>query len=124
MRVVPNLAGEFAEMCASYSALDQQGKDIVTLINMFGDEYDDLPSESEELTMAWFRFLDEHKHQVSVMPMVGLVLYHLVTYWDKGQLLFEALPTLEKMVIRDTVQEISQEIDRRSEANGNLVVPS
>jgi hypothetical protein len=125
MRLVPNLSGEFEELCESYAAVDQQGKDIVTLVKMFGDEYDYLRFEvAPEFVMAWEAFLEEHKHQVTV-PMVGLILYVLITYWDMGPLLATQLPTLERILIRDTVQDISDEIDRRSAANGNavLVVP-
>lgn len=122
MKVVSNLSQEFDEVCASYSAHDQQGKDIVTLVKLFGDEYDHLRSETEpDFRGAWDKFLDEHKHQIIVMPMLGLVLYNLITYWDMGQMLYSSLPTLEKMLVRDTVQDISDEINRRSAVNGNAI---
>lgn len=120
MRVVSSLIGEFEELCAEYSAVDQQGKDIVTLVRLFGDENDHLrEQEDPDFVVAWEKFLGEHKHQITVMPQVGLILYVLVTYWDMGQMLAESLPTLERMALRDTVQEISEEIDRRSAASGD-----
>lgn len=124
MRVVPSLAAEFEEMCEQYSnAPDPAGKDIVILVKMFGDENDRLRLEVEpDFRAAWDKFLDEHKHQITVSPMLGLILHILVTYWDMGQLLFPQLPTLEKMLLRDIVQEISEEIQRRSAANGNAVL--
>lgn len=123
MRVVRNLAGEFEELCASYAAVDQQGKDIVTLVKMFGDKYDHVRSDGiPDFRAAWAEFLDEHKHQVNAMPQVGLILYVLITYWEDGQLLAVQLPTLERMLVRDTISDISDEIDRRSAANGNMVV--
>jgi hypothetical protein len=124
MRLVPHLSQEFEELCAHYAAVDQEGKDIVSLVKLFGDTYDHLRSEEDpDFVVAWETFLNEHKHQVTVMPMLGLVLHILVAYWDMGPMLYEALPTLEKMVLRDTIQEISDEIDRRSEVNGNAVAP-
>lgn len=120
MKVVPNLVGEFEELCAEYSAHGDQGKDIVILVKMFGEANDNLHTLGG-LKMNWVKFLEEHHRQMT-MPMTGMILYVLVTYWHLGQKLFEALPTLEKMLLRDTVQEISEEIDRKSAANGNAVV--
>lgn len=124
MRLVPHLSQEFEELCAHYAAVDQEGKDIVSLVKLFGEEYDHVRSEKDpDYVVAWETFLNQHKHQVTVMPMLGLVLHILVTYWEDGHLLYETLPTLEKMVLRDTIQEISDEIERGSEANGNAVLP-
>lgn len=126
MRLVTNLAQEFEEMCGHYNtSSDPAGKDIVILVNMFGDEYDHLTHESDvaSFSRAWEKFLDEHKHQISVTPMCGLILHVLITYWELGHELWEGLPTLEKMLVRDTVAEISEEIDRQSAANSNLVLP-
>lgn len=126
MRLVPSLAQEFEEMCEHYStSSDPAGKDIVILVKMFGDQYDHLRSETEpDFRGAWEKFLDEHKSQISVSPMAGLILYILVTYWDMGPMFWLGLPTLERMLVRDTIQEISEEINRRSVANGNAVVSS
>lgn len=124
MRVVPNLAAEFEEICAQYSAVDQQGKDIVALVKMFGYEYDHLDDYSiPDFGGAWRTFLGEHQHQMTV-PMTGQVLYLLLTYWSLGQVMYQELPQLEKMLLRDTVQEISDEIQRRSVDNGNAVEPA
>jgi hypothetical protein len=124
VRLVPNLADEFGQLSAEYDSVDQQGKDMIALVKMFGDEYDHLRREEEpDFGGAWTKFLDEHKHQLNVAPMTGLVLYFLITYWDMGPMLYDALPTLEKMLIRDTVQEISAEINRRSAQYGNAVIP-
>lgn len=123
MRVAPNLVREFEELSAAYSAVDQQGKDIISLVRLFGDEYDYLRLEEDpDFGAAWAKFLDEHKHQMTVMPMVGLVLYLIITYWDMGQVLAVKLPTLERMTVRDTQQDISDEIDRRSAESGNAVL--
>jgi len=124
MRVVPNLAQEFEDVCAEYLASgDPMGRDIVTLVKMFGDEYDHIRSDgTPDYRTAWTTFLDEHKHQMVVTPMVGLVLYYLITYWEDGQVLGVQLPTLERMLVRDTVSEISDEIHRRSAANGPAVL--
>jgi hypothetical protein len=119
MRVIPNLAQEFEEICAEYNAHDQASKDIVTLVKMFGNEYDDLTSEFEK---PWADFLEDHQHQATV-KMIGMVIYLLLTYWENGQLLFGDLPLLEKMLLRDTFQDISDEIERRSAANGDAVIP-
>ena len=117
MRVVPNLVGEFDEICFEYSKVDQAGKDIVALTKLFGDENDafDEDTDGVDFHLAWSKFLDEHKHQMTI-PMVGMVIYLLVTYWPQGQRLFRFLPPLEKMLARDTVAEISDEIERRSDA--------
>lgn len=120
MKVVPNLVGEFEELCAAYSAHDEQGKDIVILVKMFGDANDNLHT-SGSLKISWTRFLEEHHRQLT-MAMTGQVLYVLITYWHLGHQLFESLPILEKMLVMDTVQEISEEIDRKSAANGSPVV--
>lgn len=126
MRVVSNLVHEFEEIKTEYSNFDQQGQDIATLVVMFGDEYDyfDEDTDSLDFKMAWEKFLGEHSHQVN-SNMVGLIIHLLVTYWQQGHQFFKALPPLEKILARDTVQEISEEIDRRSAANGDavLVVP-
>jgi hypothetical protein len=115
MRVVTNLAGEFEDVCENYEAHGPQGRDMVTLIKKFGDEYDHLRSEEDpDFVVAWETFLQEHQHQMIVHPMTGLILYNLITYWDMGQMFYTALPTLEKMLVRDTVMEISDEIDRKS----------
>jgi hypothetical protein len=93
---------------------------------LFGDEYDEFDDETDALDfkMAWEKFLGEHQHQVT-SNMVGLIIHLLVTYWQQGHQFFKSLPPLEKILARDTVQEISEEIDRRSAANGDavLVVP-
>lgn len=124
MKLVSNLAAEFEELCAYYSAHDEQGKDIVTLVRMFGDEHDHLQSEMDpDFVAAWEKFLVDHQHQMTVI-MTGMVLYVLTNYWHLGQDLFESLPTLEKMLVRDTVQDISDEIARRSEANRNALLVS
>jgi len=124
MRLVPNLAQEFEDICQDYLASgDPIGKDIVTLVKMFGEEYDHIRSDGiPDFGVAWVKFLEEHKHQMVVSPMVGLVLYYLITYWEDGQLLGVQLPTLERMLLRDTVSEISEEIERRSAANGPAVL--
>lgn len=119
MKLLPNMAEEFEEICAEYNAHDQASRDIVTLVKMFGDEYDEL---TFEFGLAWKNFLDEHQHQATV-KMLGMVIYLLLTYWEKGRLFFEDLPILEKMLLRDTFQEISEEIERRSAANGDAVIP-
>ena len=119
MRLVPGLAGEFEELCAEYSAVDQQGRDIVTLVKMFCESHDHFEGgvQNRDYVNAWEAFLSDHKHQVTV-PMVGQIIYLLVTYWANGQRLYENLPHLEKILLRDTVQEISDEINRRSAAAG------
>ena len=115
MRLVPNLAAEFEEVCAQYDVSpDPLAKDVITLVKMFGDQNDD----NDSLKSAWLEFLEEHKHQVTI-TMVGMILYLLITYWEKGQVLGVNLPTLERILVRDTVQQISDEIDRKSAANGN-----
>ncbi len=123
MKLVPNLAQEFEEVCDHYNnSSDPAGKDIVALIKLFGDAHDDTPPGAE-LRAAWDAFLEEHKHQISVTPMCGLIIHVLITYWQSGHALFESLPPLERMLLRDTVMEISEEIDRQSAANSNLVIP-
>lgn len=123
MRLVTNLANEFEELCEAYR-LTPQGKDIVTLTIMFGQENDHLHDEEEpDFAGAWAKFLEEHKHQMTVSPMVGLLLYLLITYWDLGTQLALKLPTLERMLVRDTVQEISDEIHRKANGNAVLVEP-
>lgn len=125
MRIRPGLEAEFEEMCENYSNANEQGKDLVVLIKMFGDQFDYMRGEVEpNFAEAWSMFLEEHKHQVNVQPMVGLMLYVLVSYWDMGPLLGSQLPTLERILLRDTVQDISDEIKRRSEEFGNAVVPA
>ena len=122
MRLVPNLAREFENVCAEYEAKGPMGVDLVALVKMFGDNYDHVRANGN-FAAAWAEFLDEHKHQLIVTPMTGLLLYNLVTYWEDGQMFAVQLPTLERMLIRDTVSDISEEIDRRSAENGNLVIP-
>lgn len=117
MNLVPNLASEFEEICVEYTKHDQEGADIITLVKLF-DEY----VGDEEYAVTWKRFLSKHAHQVTA-PMVGQIMYLLVTYWAHGHELFEGFPPLEKILLRDTVQEISDEVHRRSEANGDLVIP-
>lgn len=112
------MAAEFEEICAEYNAHDQASKDIVTLTKMFGDEYDELTTDFKT---AWAFFLNEHQHQATV-KMLGMVIYLLLTYWEKGQMLFEELPLLERMLLRDTFQEISEEIERNSAENGDMTV--
>jgi hypothetical protein len=115
MRVILNLAQEFEDVCAHYQDSGPSGKDIVTLVKLFGDKYDHISSDNiSDFSSAWTEFLDEHKHQMTVYPMTGLVLYNLITYWDMGQMLFQALPALEKILVRDIVQDISDEINFRS----------
>lgn len=123
MRVVPGREREFEQLCEHYvSADDPAGKDIVTLVQMFAEENDFLRSEDEaDFRGAWEVFLGNHKNEVSVVPTLGLILYVLVTYWDMGQLLAVSLPTCERMLIRDTIAEMSREIDRRSAENGDAV---
>lgn len=120
MRVIANLAQEFDEMMASYTTMGGgEGKDMVILVNLFGDRYDHIRGDGiPDFGAAWAEFLDEHKHQMTVWPMTALILNILVTYWEDGQLLFQGLPHLEKMLVRDIVMEISEEQKRRSE-NGN-----
>lgn len=124
MRLVPNLAQEFEDICSDYLASgDPIGRDMVTLVKMFGDEYDYVRSDGiADFRYSWTEFLEAHKHQMVVTPMVGLVLYYLITYWEDGQLLWAQLPTLERMLVRDTVSQISDEIERRSAANGPAVL--
>ena len=118
MKISPNLEHEFEELCAEYSSHDSQGRDIVFLVKEFGDRHHGLSHEpGPHFAEAWSLFLEEHKHHVTV-GMVGMILYVLVTYWDMGASLFESLPPLEKILLRDSVQDISDEIQRRS-ANGN-----
>lgn len=104
-------------MCDDYDAAGPTGKDLVILIKMFGTENDHLRSENDpDYRGAWERFLDEHSHQMTTFPtpMVGLALYVLINYWDLGSLLYESLPTLEKMMIRDTLLDMSETIKARS----------
>lgn len=118
MRLAPNLAQEFEEICAEYEAVDQQGRDMVALIKAFGDEYDHLRSESNpDFQGAWEEFLEEHKSQVT-SAMVGMILYMLIMYWDLGSMLGDQISIMERILVRDTVQDISEEIERRSK-NGN-----
>ena len=117
MELVPNLAGEFEEICAEYAAHDQEGADIIALVKLFDGYVGDEPYEA-----TWKKFLSKHAHQMTV-PMVGQVMYLLVTYWAYGHKLYECFPPLEKILLRDTVQDISEEIQRKSEANGDLVIP-
>lgn len=126
MRLVSSLAQEFGEVCAHYEGYGPAGKDIVTLVKLFGDTYDHIRGDDiPDFAAAWAEFLGEHSHEMIVSPMTGLVLYNLLTYWEDGQLMAVQLPTLERMLIRDTTSDISEEINRRSEANGSavLVVP-
>lgn len=124
MRVIPNMAEEFEEICAEYNAHSPSGRDIVTLTKMFMDKHDYFEKgvQNSEYSHAWDILLKEHMNQASIQ-MVGMVLYLLVTYWQYGQRLYENLPALEKMLLRDTVQEISEEIQLRSAANGDAVIP-
>lgn len=124
MRVVPNLKQEFEEVCAHYEGYGPVGKDIVTLVKLFGDKYDHIRGDGiPDFAAAWAEFLDEHSHEMIVSPMTGLVLYNLLTYWQDGQLMAEQLPVLERMLIRDTASDISEEIERRSAANGDATLP-
>ena len=121
MRVVANLAQEFEEMCQDYLASgDPIGRDIAVLVRKFGDDADQV--EPDGYGAAWAKFLEEHKHQMIVSPMTGLILHFIITYWEGGQVLALQLPTLERMLVRDTISDISDEINRRSEANGNAVL--
>lgn len=121
MRVVANLAQEFEEMCQDYLASgDPVGRDIAILVRKFGDDADQ--AGPDDYGAAWAKFLEEHKHQMIVSPMTGLVLHLIITYWENGQALALQLPTLERMLVRDTISDISDEIKRRSEANGNAVL--
>ena len=126
MRVVPNLVREFENIKTEYSKFDQQGQDIATLVVMFADEYDEFDEDTDALyfKMAWEKFLGEHSHQVT-SNMAGLIIHLLVQYWQHGHQFYKALPPLEKILARETVQDISEEIKRRSAANGDavLVVP-
>ena len=123
MRVISNLAGEFELLCADYINGGVEGKDLVALVMIFGDEYDHLGEDDSEFefTKAWTKFLGEHKHQVTVQ-MVGLLLNTLVTYWPPGEKLYAALPVLEKILLRETIQNISDYIAWRSAENGNQVL--
>lgn len=117
MRIVPNLEREFEELCVEYSAHDEQGRDIVFLVKEFAENCDDTRPRLEtdlDYSVAWREFLEEHKHQVT-SQMIGMIIYTLMTYWDMGRVLYDALPPLEKILLRDTVQEISEEIERRSD---------
>lgn len=114
MILVSNLTQEFEELCTEYSAHDVQGRDIIFLVKEFADHCEHREMEmSFDYRDAWRGFLEEHGHQVTVQ-MIGMTIYVLMTYWDKGRELYEALPPLEKILLRDTVQEISDEIERRS----------
>lgn len=123
MLVVPNLAREFDELCDEYAKFDQDGRDIIVLVKLFGDAYDDFSDDTESvvLSTAWQNFLDEHQYQMS-MTMAGLVLYLLITYWPQGQKMYPTLPVLEKMLLRDTIQQMSEEIERRSAENSDSVL--
>lgn len=125
MRIRPGLEHEFLEVMASYRNVgDLQGMDIARLVEMFCEEFDHLREEEEpDFGEAWKMFLEEHKNHVNAMPMVGLILYNVITYWEMGPLLGAQLPTLERIVLRDTIQDIADEIDRRSAESGNDPTP-
>ncbi len=120
MRVIPNKAQEFDQLCDEYSEHDEQGRDIVILVKMFAEDCDSLKLTTDlDYSVAWRHFLEEHQHQVT-SAMVGMIIYVLMTYWDKGIVLFDALPPMEKILLKDTVQDISEEIERRSAENGRI----
>lgn len=122
-----HLVREYDELSAHYRAANEQGRDVVSLAEMFVDEYGYLEAggDKTDFELAWRDFLGLHQHQMIVHPtMAGLVIYLLVNYWDQGEKLYEALPTLEKMLLRDTVQMMSDEINRRSAENGDGLVSS
>lgn len=122
MRIIASLEAEFIDVCFEYPKRPY-GQDIITLVTKFADEYDYFDEDTDNLMirMAWGQFLDEHQHQMTI-PMVGMVIYLLLTYWPEGQRMFQALPTLEKMLLRDTFSEISDEIDKQSAANGDMLI--
>lgn len=115
MRVVLNLEQEFIEVCERYSNVDQSGKDIVTLVKMFAEANEDITVKSPPLDVAWKDFLHNHQMQVTE-PMVEQILYLLLTYWEVGQTFFAYLPPLEKILLREVIFKMSEEIQRRSDA--------
>lgn len=124
VQTVPNLTQEFDEMMAQYSTMGGgEGKDIEILVKLFAEECEsqDL-KDSDLIGAAWVKFLGEHKHQMTVWPMTALVLNILATYWVFGQSLFQGLPELEKMLVRDIVMEISDRQEELSVKNGNSSV--
>lgn len=124
MRIKPNLIQEYEELAQTYREANVQGRDLMTLVEMFGNEYDYLVDDSHptEYAMVWRDFLEEHQHQMTVFPepMVALLINILGTYWQQGERLYEALPTLEKMVVRDLVADMSREISRRIDETTGL----
>lgn len=122
MRVIPNLGLEFEELCIEYSAHSPSGQDMITLVRKFMSEHDHFDNgvSNGEYSHSWDVLLKEHMNQMTVQ-MVGMVIYLLTTYWAYGARLYENLPPLEKILLRDTVQEISDEIERRSAVSGNEV---
>ncbi|HEY6020518.1 MAG TPA: hypothetical protein VIY48_11715 [Candidatus Paceibacterota bacterium] len=115
MRVIPNLEHEFIEICEEYSKVDQSGKDIITLVKMFAEANEDITPKGLPLDVAWHDFLNEHARQVTA-PMVEQILYLLLTYWEVGQTFFAFLPPLEKILLREVIFKMSEEIQRRSDA--------
>lgn len=120
MRVIANLAAEFEEICTEYSNAGESGKDIITLLGLFCNEYDDCDDDTDPLYYKtyWQSFVEEHQHQLT-SNMIGMIIYLIVSYWPQGQAFFTALPITDKMLYRETVSDISAEIQRRSAENSD-----
>lgn len=123
MKLVPQLAEEFEGVCAHYSQ-DPRGRDVVHLAKKFMEQYEhfDQGVSNAEYTHAWDVFLSDHTNIITVQQ-VGVVIYVLLTYWVHGQRLFENMPRLEKMLLRDTWFEMQDEMERQSALNGRLLQP-